>query len=469
MEKILAELFGLTFENTPESIKPELKKLKTDYLSLVVNNLSKLSRFFEKIKEDKNLSLKLESGMFLTYVKTQLQMSVTMTETSIKNSIESIGNMALSSFGGEETKSLLSQIIEDSNLSSNTSLLSKRSYDELKNQSPIREEEIKDDVEKKRKIAEGRQKKNKSDIITNSQKLTNLKNKALSKESKLRTTQPKPEQSQKTTTMTMVMNSQIDQTIPESDTSSDEDDKMQISTLKDTLKNGDSGEKKEPEFKKPAPVNPSSFLFSQIPQNDNDDLSDSSSDDEDMGKMKIEKVDEEKKPPLFKKPDFAIPKKKIEMKKPFIEDKKPEFNKFSLMSQLPQNDAVSSSSDDEDIPTKNKPEKKVVMEEEKSEPKKNNTKKDPNKLSNKKSQNPSSKNSGKSPSKLGNIKVDNFKIVSPTSKIDTQYISALVVKNSENLIIAGRWFGIWELEKNDLTEEFECTKNLVKQCKENFT
>lgn len=63
------------------------------------------------------------------------------------------------------------------------------------------------------------------------------------------------------------------------------------------------------------------------------------------------------------------------------------------------------------------------------------------------------------------FEIENFPIISATSKIDTQYISALLVRNKKNLIIGGRWFGIWDLEKSDNNLNFDCNKRIVNQCK----
>lgn len=483
MERILAQLFGLTFDNTPSSIKSELKDLKLGYLSLIVNSLTKIQKFFEKISDDKSLCSKLESSIFIANVKSQLQMSLTMTESSLNNTMEMIANMA-KSFTVSKNLDKLNPILEETGLSVKSEL-SKRSFEEmtedgisetfeiekiskerkinLKDPLPLKIDPVvqaQEEKEQKRRVAKGRQKENKNDQIVNSQTFARPK-----KRVKVNNTQPKPEQSQKTTTMTMVMNSQIDQTVPDSDTSSDEDDKMQVSTLKITQKDG----KNEKKFKKPPPMmDPSKMLFSQIPQLDALDDSDSS-DDEDSGAMKEEKKKADSTP-SFKIPKLNVIKKKIEEDKKKIQAKPANFNKFSLMSQLPQNDVLSSSSDEDDsgkmVEEKKKPVKKLTKKVAK---KKITTTKKVRKTrgSKKKKEIEISDEDEEDTSPNENIILKNFKIVSPTSKLDTQYISALVVKNNDNSIVAGRWFGIWNLEKTDDKKQFECSKRLVNQCKEN--
>lgn len=444
MEKTLAELFGLTFNNVPESIKDDLKDLKSNYLALVVNSLTKISKFFEEISKDKNLKSKLDSKLFLDNVKTQLQMSLAMTESALNNSMEMIVNMA-KTISGSQISSKLEPIIEDTGMSFSVSLLSKRSYDEMSKGDKSKESDsrIKDEVRKKRKVVEGRQKKGKNDVVVNSQTFVTPRSRGIKK--KPNATQGKVEQSQKTTTMTMVMNSQIDQTVPDSDTSSDEDDKMQVSTIKDTQRGSKSSS--NPQFKKPQPiVNPAALLFSQIPQAIGDD-SDSSDEEDGAGGKIMDSSHEGKK--ADSTPSFKIPKKlKKELEKKIEEEVKVDVNKFSLMSQLPQNDDVSSSEDDmEEI----KPKKRVVKKKTRST----------RRASRNEDMQENNNTSGNE-----RLKVQHFKIVSPTSKIDTQYISALVVKNSDSLIVAGRWFGIWELEKTDDGKQYECSKRLVNQCKE---
>lgn len=93
--------------------------------------------------------------------------------------------------------------------------------------------------------------------------------------------------SQKSTTMTKFMMSQIDQTLHVSSSDSDQEDLMQVSrnTITQEIKPVNSCKKTIP------PVTSNAFLFSQIPQLPGEDSgSDSSSDDEDT-KVALPKSD----------------------------------------------------------------------------------------------------------------------------------------------------------------------------------
>ena len=550
MEKIIADLFGLTFSSVPAPLQGDLKALKNRYLGSVGQFLSKISTLYELGGQDPDMEDLLNDEVYITTLKNQLEMAFSMSETMLKNSLKVISSTTLT-YCKPESLDRVSGILKDAGFNDPKSELGKRDFQELGSRSGSsnsssrgsasnrrrkiikisksdrnravnltkeEEEKKREELEQKRKIAEGRQKKNKKSLAINSQSFAVPKRRLGSKKDSAAVTQPKNEQSQKTTTMTNIMMSQIDQTVPESSSSSGEEDKMQVSTIdpsRDVFKDkerADSarGIKRARGVKAHAtgqgrPKVSRSILMSQIPQALDDDDSDDDSDDIEgnvKGKRRggaagdaIDIVTNEDSEndrgttPSFHKPVQRV-KQLIDQKKGLRagkgkgdekkEVKKASKKRFTLLSQintLGDDDSDDEDSDDDQVQavaqntrartrglkratkTATKGTKPTGGSDSKKDQKNQNRMVDVGGDDDKREEEAQDLSTDY-------FKINRFEIEDLKSNMEAKHVSALVVKSHDKVIVGGRWFGIWELERND-DNEFLCAKKLVNQCKRN--
>jgi hypothetical protein len=432
MEKIIAQLFGSDFSSIPAPLQKQIKDMKTDHLSQIGNFFTKISKIFEGLQSD-NSPIDPEDPLFLSMVQTQISQNLEICQTilnsthaSIESTIENFENpknpKKKSKKSKTQTKKPKSFLKKREKVESDEEEISQM----LDEQAEQDKQEIEDKPVKKQKMPK-----------INSQTFAVPRRKYMKKTAK---TQLKDQPTQKSTTATMVMMSQIDQTVPDSSSSEDED-KMQISTIQATpTPKTNSGQKSGSSVK----VN-KNMLFSQIPQGFGDD-SDDSDEDDDGGKNSKNST------PTFNAPDVKKDGKKDGKNGRNLRGKnvrKKNVNKFSLMSQIPtvDDDDDSESEEVEDMDVKAPAVKTRAVKDEEDKQKKMEV------------------------IDLGDDSkylIHPYEIAEIPKSLDSEYVSSLVVKNHNTLIVGGRWFGIWELQRDQSEGLYICKNKLVTESKNLF-
>lgn len=69
------------------------------------------------------------------------------------------------------------------------------------------------------------------------------------------------------------------------------------------------------------------------------------------------------------------------------------------------------------------------------------------------------------PSSTEEFKMESYELTSSVTDIEFEHISCLFVRSPTKMIIGGRWFGIYECEKDNSDNTIMTKKKLVDSCK----